>query len=254
MPEFMARYPGWNRRVLNRAAALVTPSAYLEQAIRPYGYHASIIPNIIQTERYPFRHRAKLAPRILWMRAFHPIYNPQMAIHAFAQVCKAFPEAELVMGGEENGLGAECRELARTLGIANQVRFPGFLDMESKLREGARADIHLHTNRIDNMPVSVVEFAALGLPIVATEIGGIPYLLRHEETGLLVPNESADAAAEAMVRLLRDPELAGRLSANGRSLAEKSAWESVRPQWVELIDEVAAACPNTAALAARSAG
>ncbi len=106
-------------------------------------------------------------------------------------------------------------------------------------REFAAHDIFLNTNRIDNMPVSVVEAAAFGLPVVSTNVGGIPYLLEEGKTGLLVPTDDPGAVAAAVSRLLADPGLARRLSTNGRSLAEQSAWPRVREQWLGLLERVA---------------
>jgi asparagine synthetase B (glutamine-hydrolysing) len=69
-------------------------------------------------------------------------------------------------------------------------------------------------------------------------VGGIPDLLTDGETGLLVPDDDDEAMAKAILRLLNDPALAGRLSANGRQLAERSSWENVRLQWEELFAQV----------------
>jgi len=108
------------------------------------------------------------------------------------------------------------------------------------VREGHAADIFINTNRIDNMPVAVVEACAMGLPVVATAVGGVPDLLKDGETGLLVPDDDDKMMAEAIKRLLDDAELAGRLSANGRLLAERSSWEQVRPRWEELFADLTA--------------
>jgi glycosyltransferase involved in cell wall biosynthesis len=124
--------------------------------------------------------------------------------------------------------------MARELGLGDAVRFPGYLDMAAKVREGNAADIFLNTNRIDNMPVSVIEACAMGLPVVATNVGGIPQLLTDGETALLVPDDDDEAMAAASLRLLHDAALASELSQNGRELASHSSWEQVRPQWERL--------------------
>jgi glycosyltransferase involved in cell wall biosynthesis len=124
------------------------------------------------------------------------------------------------------------------MGLQGAVQFPGFLDYDGKRREGNAADIFINTNRIDNMPVAVLEAGAMGLPVVATAVGGVPDLLVDGRDGVLVPDDDEAAMAGAILRLLRDPELAGRLSRNGRLLAERSAWEAVRPQWTTLFAEV----------------
>ena len=231
MPEFMAKYPAWTRRVLRRADHLVAPSAYLADAVVPYGFKAQIIPNLIQLSDYPYRQRGEIQPRLFWMRTFHPIYNPTLAIRTLAQLMPEFPAATLVMGGQDKGLQSEVEALAKQCGVAHAVRFAGFLNKEGKQREGTTADIFLNTNDIDNMPVSVVEACAMGLPVVATNVGGISALLTHEETGLLVPQNDAEAMAAAVTRLLRDRALVEKLSANGRRLAEQSSWEGIRPVW-----------------------
>jgi len=240
MPEFMARFPQWTRRVLGRADAVVTPSEFLARAVAPYGFQAHVIPNVVDLSAYPFRHRQRVSPRLFWMRTFHPFWNPLMAVRVLAHLRAMIPEASLVMAGRDKGFEAEARQLAEQLGLNGAIRFAGFLDMAEKVHEGQAADIFINTNRVDNMPVAVVEACALGLPVVATAVGGIPDLLTDGETGLLVPDDDDKMMVEAIKRLLNDSELAGRLSANGRHLAERSAWGQVRPRWEQLYADLMA--------------
>ena len=241
MPEFMERFPRWSRRVLGRASRIVVPSPFLARAVQPYGFAPDVVPNPIPLEKYPFRQRNVVRPKLLWMRAFHPVYHPEMAVRVLAAVRKRYPEATLVMAGQEKGLGTTVRRLAAELGVEAAIRFPGFLDMAGKAREGLAADIFLNTNRIDNQPVSVIEACAMGLPVVATSVGGIPDLLTDGETGLLVPNEDHDAMAGAVLRLIADPTLASRLSAQGRAVAEASAEQVVVPRFEAILEETATA-------------
>lgn len=238
LPEFMARFPRWTRRVLSRADALVAPSSFLARAVARFGFRAEVIPNVIDISAYECRHRQTISPRILWMRTFEDIYNPMMAVRTLARLRSSVPEATLVMGGQDTGLETEVRRLAKELGLNGAVRFPGFLDMRKKVLEGGSADIFINTNSVDNMPVSVVEACAMGLPVVATAAGGVPDLLTDGETGLLVPDNDDEAMVAAIRRLLDDPALAGRLSANGRRLAENCSWEKVRPRWEKIFAEV----------------
>ena len=237
MPRFMTRYPRWSRRVVGRASVLVTPSSFLAVAIQQHGFAARVVPNSIDLAKYPFRLRGPVAPNLFWMRTFHRIYNPGLALRVLARLVPQVPDVGLTMAGQEKGEGEAIRTMARELGVAERVRFVGFLDAEGKSLEAARADIFLNTNHIDNMPVSVVEACAFGLPIVATNVGGIPYLLEHETTGLLCPDDDADMMAAGVLRLLREPTLARRLSEKGRLLAESCAWEVVRPQWEQVFRE-----------------
>lgn len=235
MPQFMRRFPRWTRRVLGRGDALVVPSAFLAEAVAEHGFAARVIPNIVDLAPYPYRHRTHLQPRLFWMRAFHPLYHPELALHVLARVRAVHPDATLVMAGQEKGLGEAVRAEARRLKLSEAVRFAGFLDHAGKVREGDAADVFLNTNRVDNAPVSVIEAAAMGLPIVATDVGGLRHLVRDGDTALLVPEGDADAMAAAVLRLLAEPALAARLSANGRALADASVWAAVAPHWDDLL-------------------
>ncbi len=80
LPEMISRSPRRVRRVLGRAQAVITPSSYLAAAIAPLGIAAEQIPQVLALDRYSYRHRSRLAPRLLWMRTFHPLYNPALAV------------------------------------------------------------------------------------------------------------------------------------------------------------------------------
>jgi L-malate glycosyltransferase len=238
MPKFARRYPNWTRRVLQRATRIIAPSDYLLRDLAWLGLDIQVIPNVLKVANYPYQHRTQLQPRLLWMRSFHEIYNPRLAVEMLSCVKLDIPEVRLTMAGPDKGLLTKVQALVNEKGLVDQVVFPGFLDFHDKLAAGAQHDIYLNTNRIDNMPVSVMEMAAMGLPIVATNVGGIPDLLTHRETGLLVPENDHEAMAEAVKHLLKEPELAGNLSANGRELAESCSWELVYPKWKQLLSNL----------------
>jgi glycosyltransferase involved in cell wall biosynthesis len=238
MPTFMARFPGWTRRVLSRADAIVAPSPFLTRAVAEHGWAAVTIPNLIDISAYSFRQREPISPRLFWMRSFHSIYNPIMALRVLRQVRAVLPEATLTMGGQDKGLEPSLRWEAVRMGLADAVRFVGFLDSAGKRREGGAADIFINTNRVDNTPVAVIEACAMGLPVVSTDVGGIRDLLSDGVSGLLVPDDDVQAMAEAILRLVGDPRLAERLSTNGRRLAEASSWEQVRVQWERLFAQL----------------
>jgi len=238
MGEFMARHPRWTRRVFNRADAIIVPSEFLARILDRHGFHVRVIPNVIDLPTYNYRHRQTVRPHLFWMRQFHPIWNPMMALRTLARLRLTTPQATLVMAGPDRGFESDVREMAKELGVSDAVRFSGFLDMQGKIREGEAADIYINTNRIDNMPVAVLEACAMGLPVVSTNVGGLPDLLADGETALLVPDDNDEAMAAAISSLLGGVGLAARLSANGRQLAERSSWEQVRPQWERIFGDL----------------
>jgi glycosyltransferase involved in cell wall biosynthesis len=238
LPEFAARYPQWVSRVLSRADAIVAPSPFLARSFEAMGFEVRVIPNVIDLSKYTYRHREKVDPRLFWMRSFHPVWNPCMAVRVLALLKESAPEATLVMAGQDKGIQSDVEELARRLGVADSVRFAGFLDDAAKDREGALADIFINTNQVDNMPVALVEAWAMGLPVVTTSVGGIPDMISHGNSGLLVPRDDDQAMVRAIQSLLNDPSMASHLSANGRSLAARSSWGEVKFQWEQLFSEV----------------
>lgn len=238
LPDLAEKYPRWVKRVFSRASALVAPSTFLAERLSHLGFEIRVIPNVIVLTHYKHRLRREISPKLFWMRSFHPIYNPRLALDAFAMVKNEFPGATLVMAGVDKGLEDSIKSSAREMGLEDSVRFPGFLDENSKVKEFAEADIYLNTNRIDNMPVSVVEACAMGVPVVATDVGGLSHLITDRENGLLVRDGDPNEMADAIKSLLRDPGLAERLSRNGRLLAERSSWTAVRKSWDGLFTRI----------------
>lgn len=257
LPEYARRSPQMMKRILGRADALVAPSTFIAARLDFLGFEMKIITNVLEIERYRFKQRRKIAPKLLWMRSFHPKYNPEMAVKVLARLRETEPEATLTMAGKDKGSETVTKKLAETLDVRHAVKFAGFLNFEKKTEEFAAADIYLNTNRVDNMPVSVIEARAFGLPVVATNVGGLPYLIEHRENGLLVADDDARAMVENIELLLEDAELTAKISENGRKLAERSDWKAVRREWEKLFSgllDAQQAKPLGAKLKTRNAG
>lgn len=238
LPNFANKYPRWVKRVLGLSNILIAPSSFLAEKLRFFGLEIKIIPNVLRIDEYPFRIRRNISPKFIWMRSFHSLYNPQMAVRAFSKIQQTYSQATLVMAGRDKGIESEVKQLVKDLDLEKSVRFVGFLDSKAKLKEFSEADIYLNTNKIDNMPVSVVEACAMGLPVVATEVGGLSHLITNGLDGVLVSDDNAEEMADAIKKILDDSELTEIISRNGRLLAEKSSWESVRKLWESLFVEV----------------
>lgn len=237
LPRFARRWPRRTRRLLGHAAAVTAPSPYLRDHMRPYRGDVQLLPNPLEIADYAFVARPAPRPRLVWLRAFHPVYNPRLAPRVVAELAPDVPDVTLRMTGPdaEPGCRAATADVARTLGVADRV---ALLDKVAKQEVPAAlqaGDVFLNTADVDNTPVCVIEALACGLCVVSTDVGGIPYLLRHEHDALLVPRDDPAAMAKAVRRLLREPGLAERLSRNGRRTAERFAWDHVLPQWEALL-------------------
>jgi glycosyltransferase involved in cell wall biosynthesis len=164
----------------------------------------------------------------------YPYYNPQMAIRTFKLVQDKYQDARLTMAGEEGKESAICRRLVRDLNLRN-VSFLGLVPNNEVPNLADRHDIHLHTSRVDNMPVTIIEMWACGVPVVGTDVGGMPYLVRDGVDGILVKSEDHHAMAAACLDLLSNHAFAGMLSRNGRARAEELTWEKIKPLWKQVL-------------------
>jgi glycosyltransferase involved in cell wall biosynthesis len=191
-----------------------------------------LIANGVDLDRARFRIRSAPEPRIVWLRAFHKIYDPCLAVRVAAIVAKSAPWVRLTMCGADKGDGTlrETRKLIAELGMDANVILRGPISRTEVFDELDRADILLNTPRIDNTPVSVIEAMASGLCVVSTNVGGIPHLLEDGRDAILTPAGDAPRLAAAVLRLLEEPDLAAEVSIRARAKAEQFDWSNVLPQ------------------------
>jgi glycosyltransferase involved in cell wall biosynthesis len=220
------------RHALKGTDRLVVPSGYLVDVLGEFGLSAQVIPNIVDVSQFVFRVRRPLRPHLICTRGFHPYYCVDIVVRAFAEVQKAFPEArlDLVGGGVEE---AQIRQLVRDLKLAG-VNFTGVAPHGAIARCYDQADIFINASRLDNMPVSVLEAFASGMPVVTTEPEGMRYIVEHGRTGLLSTPGDSSALAQNVIRVLTDSALAERLVVNAHREMERYAWPAVREQWLAL--------------------
>lgn len=231
----------WIRPSLMRVAVVLVPSEFLQGIFKKFGFDAVIVPNIINLNRFSTRARIKAEerykPHIIVTRNLEPIYDITSAIWAFSYVRTNIPAARLTIAGsgpERSGL----EHLVKELGLNGSVRFTGRLDNEMISALYQEADVMINPSLVDNMPISILEALASGVPVVSTDVGGIPFLVKHEKNALLVPPARPDAMARAMLRVLNDPVLAGHLADEGLKLAQEYTWPNVRKRLLPIYRQV----------------
>jgi glycosyltransferase involved in cell wall biosynthesis len=233
------------RWAIGLADRIAVPSAFLSSVFRRFGFEAIVVPNLIDVARFRYRVRDPLAPKLLSTRNFEPLYNVACTLRAFRTVQDRYPDASLTLvgaGSDEHRLKA----LAASLNLRN-VAFTGRVDPQRINECYAAHDIYIQSPDIDNMPLSVLEAFASGLPVVSTDAGGVPSLLRAGIDGLLAPVDDADALAARVMELLADPGRARALAQSAYGSLRPCTWSEVRARWVDLYRAVR---PRTAAGAA----
>jgi glycosyltransferase involved in cell wall biosynthesis len=223
---------------LQKAAAIVVPSGYLEAVFKHYGQSSRVIPNIIDREL--FKPSPTIKPGIadsrftlVITRNLEPIYGIDTAIRAFALAHERDQAMRLRIAGS-GPAEPSLRALTEQLGVGDAVFFEGCLDRAGIAALYAQADAMLNPSTVDNMPNSVLEALACGLPVISTDVGGVPFIVRHRETALLVPPANVPAMAAAIDELKADANLRHILCSNGLVQVEQYSWGRVRHQWLDL--------------------
>lgn len=240
LSKFAKRNPRRVRRVLSHAVAVTTPSRFLQESMQPYYADLQLLPNPLDFSNYRYRERTVPQPRLIWLRAFHAIYNPTLAVRVAVKLRSEFPKLQLTMIGPDKGNGsrASVEATIAEFGANDYIHLTGGVPKDDVPRWLTEGDIFLNTTNLDNTPISIMEALATGLCVVSTNVGGIPFLLKHEDNALLVPPNDPEAMANAIRRILNEPELAEKLSRNARTKAESFDWSIVLPQWEKLLTEV----------------
>lgn len=234
--EFAADHPARVMRMLNSADVVAAPSRFLMSQMQEYRRDILVLPNPLEMEHYAFTLRSAPQPRLIWLRAFHDIYNPPMVPEILAELSD-LSECGVLMVGPDKGDGSleRTRARAQALGVLQRITFAGPVPKREVSLWLNKGDIFLNTTNIDNTPTSVLEAMACGLCVVSTNVGGIPYLLEDQTDSLLVPPKSPGAMAKAVRRILFESDLAQRLSSNARRKVEQFDWSHILPQWEHML-------------------
>jgi glycosyltransferase involved in cell wall biosynthesis len=222
----------WGRLVhpwLAFADEIVVPSHYLAAVFRTHGYDTRVIVNAADLSGYTYRERHPLGRHVISVRNLEPHYRVDVIVRAFAAVAEDLPDAMLTVIGTGSEY-ARLRQLAAELNL-HRVRFVGRVEPQEMPRLYDEADVFVNASVVDNQPVSILEAFAAGVPVVTTPTGDIAAMVRHDETGVIVPGPDPAAFAEAIVDLLRDEPRARALARAARRELPRYDWRAVAESW-----------------------
>lgn len=235
LPSRIVRSKFFSNLIFKNAYINIAPSYYLLEAFKKSGYtNLKYIPNTIEMQLYPSTAKEFSSPKILWVRSFAKIYNPLMAVKVFIKIKAVFPEAKICMvGPKKDDSYSKTLKFAKKNNI--EVIFTGKLSKTDWIELSKEYNVFINTTHFDNTPISVIEAMALGLPVVSTNVGGIPYLLEHDVNSLLVNDDDVGEMVNQINRLFTESGLAQNLSAKGKESVSSFDWELVKKQWIELL-------------------
>lgn len=236
LPKLLLKQPFLTKWLFSNSYKNVAPSLYIKESFENHGIETLYIPNNIEISSYKYIYRNQIKPKLLYVRALGAIYNPQLAVYVLNDILADFPDAELCMvGPDRDGSLSELQKLANKLNLSQKVTFTGSLSKKQWHKLSEDYGVFINTTNVDNMPVSVIEAMALGLPVVSTNVGGLPFLLSNEINALLVDPNDVSQMANAIKELLKKPNLTSKLSMNGRIKAESFDWKLIQNKWYNFL-------------------
>lgn len=227
--------PKLSALIFKNAYKLTAPSNFLKSVFENYGYkNIEYIPNTIEIEDYDFKERSIESINLLWVRSFSKIYNPQLAVLVLEELLQKGYDAKLTMIGPEiDGSLSETKRLVVNKKLT--VNFTGRLTKQEWIKLSQKSNVFINTTNFDNTPVSVMEAMALGLPIVSTNVGGIPFLINNGEDGLLVSQDNIEEMVQAILKFKNNNDFRLKTTKNARKKVEKFDWKEVRLKWQQLL-------------------
>lgn len=219
----------FERWVVGRARDLIAISPYVAEEYRPLTrarFHEIENPVADEFFAVPEAVGGPLsAPQLLCVARVIPRKDILTLLEAFARIRAVWPRARLEIAGSttaDRGYAELCRVTAERLGLAGHVHFLGDVGATALPACYARADLVLLTSRQETAPVAIAEAMAAARPVVATRVGGVPFMVADGVTGRLAAAGDAAGVAQAALSLLGDPDLrlacgrAARAAAEGR--------------------------------------
>ncbi|MDB5772908.1 MAG: glycosyltransferase family 1 protein [Burkholderia sp.] len=246
--SFLSKALFWIKLSLTRSDAIIVPSGFLRAVFEKNGIRTEVVPNVINLHRFSSADAVApsddTAPCILVSRNLEPIYDNATAIRAFAIVKKALPSARLIIAGS----GPELQNLVNTvseLGISAAVTFTGRVNNEDMPALYRQAQVMVNPSLVDNMPNSILEALASGVPVVSTNVGGVPYVVEHDKTALLVAPQDPQEMAAAILVLLKDPAKAEQMRQAGIQSVQQYTWSKVQSRLLGVYERVVAKGRNS---------
>lgn len=229
----------WVRHTLRHAAQVIALTPAWVEPLRQLCPQArvSVLPNPVAVPATPkaLREPARV---VLFLGRLREAKGAMDLLRAWPAVARACPAARLVMAGDGD-LPALAR-LAQELGVAASVEFPGWIDGVAKEAAWEAADVYVLPSYYEGLPIGVLEALALGVPVVASRVGGIPDLIEHRVTGWLHAPGDGPGLQEGLVAMLSDVGLRRSVREAGRAVvaahAEPLVVHELRQRYAAVLD------------------
>lgn len=223
---FFDKHPRLVRRYLKKTDANIVLSGFLAKIFEKHQLPFTVIPNIVEMDDLRFKNRLSIQPRFICIRAHEELYNIPCILRAFQQVQRQVPEATLMLVGG-GSLHEDLMRQAEQMGISNVV-FTGRVDNSLIMRFLDQADVMLSAPKVDNMPVSLIEAMNAGLLVISSRVGGVPYMIKDAENGLLFESDNDAELAEKMIWAIEHQDEAIRMLRKAKQSVQQYQWINIK--------------------------
>lgn len=238
--------------LLSRADVIISPSktyAQNSKYLRDHLAKVRVIPNGIDLAEFQTKYskeesREKLdLPTddqiILFLGYLTPYKGPDILLRTFSQIVRSRPDTTLVFAGN-GSMEEELKETAHKLGVKDQVIFAGFVEKEDRSLYYRSADVYCLPSFMSTecYPLAILEAMASQVPVVTSQIGGIPDIVEDQVNGLLVPPQDENRLKDTLITLLDDPEMCEKLSENAYQGIGKYSWDIIATETLKLYQEL----------------
>ena len=241
MPEKNRKIPRfvWKRIHTSPSAVVGISTALTRRAERLGATRTLTIPNGVDFGHLAAVPRGEKAPhRVVTVARLSPEKGLPFLIEAIKIARHSVEDAELaIVGG--GALEADLKAYVEQLSLQDVVRFLGALPNALAMAEVAKSGLFVLPSLGEGLGIVLLEAQALGVPVVGTDVGGIPDVIEGGKTGLLVPASDAKALAGAIVRALTEPGLGARLAAGAKERLAKFDWDPIAERYAALYEELA---------------
>lgn len=217
---------------ISKTDSNIVLSGFVGKVYEKYGFNYTIIPNMIEMDVCHFRPRHQIHPVFICIRSFTETYNLCCSLRAFKIVKDLFPDAKLFLVGD-GPLKDTLHSFVDDNGITG-VSFVGHVSNYQIYDYLNQADIMISSSHFDNMPMSILEGFNAGLLVVATNVGGVPYMIKDGENGLLFEDDDYKEMADKMVYAVTHQKDSMRMIYSAFNSLESYKWESLKDKLISV--------------------